>query len=237
MIQLGGGRCSLCQSPGTNKTTCPLNPSATNKNLATHPLAGAVHAPVAPVAASAPRARSPKARVPRAPRAQVYDIHNNGGVPFKVSIGDGEAIISKADKSWTTYTEFKRVLFEKAFIGKSPEIEMTIDSGGAGPEFDGNSILLHLGGKDYLYIGSEIYSFKTDVPIVDYVSPVGNSDVPYPYAVDAKGQYWLMLENLVLSGVGQTEDPYRIYYEQEISGPVPGMKARPFKSTMVHKRL
>ncbi len=41
--QYGGGACSLCGSGGTNKTTCPLNPKATNKpNPAKHPLAAKV---------------------------------------------------------------------------------------------------------------------------------------------------------------------------------------------------
>lgn len=37
--QIGGGNCTLCGSPGTNKSTCPLNPSATNPNAKKHPLA------------------------------------------------------------------------------------------------------------------------------------------------------------------------------------------------------
>jgi hypothetical protein len=43
-MQKGGGRCSLCGSPGTNVTTCPLNPRSTRPNHNKHPLA------VAPVA-------------------------------------------------------------------------------------------------------------------------------------------------------------------------------------------
>jgi hypothetical protein len=37
--QFGGAKCSLCGSPGTNKSTCPLNPSSTKPNPTTHPLA------------------------------------------------------------------------------------------------------------------------------------------------------------------------------------------------------
>jgi hypothetical protein len=37
--QYGGGACSLCGSPGTNKTTCPLNDQAKNKVPGKHPLA------------------------------------------------------------------------------------------------------------------------------------------------------------------------------------------------------
>lgn len=38
---VGGGNCTLCGSPNTNKTNCPLNPNATHPNLEKHPLAGA----------------------------------------------------------------------------------------------------------------------------------------------------------------------------------------------------
>jgi hypothetical protein len=34
-----GSNCSLCDSPGTNKTTCPLNPKATKPNYTSHPKA------------------------------------------------------------------------------------------------------------------------------------------------------------------------------------------------------
>ena len=39
---IGGAKCSLCKSEGTNMTTCPLNPKAVAEgraNLAKHPLA------------------------------------------------------------------------------------------------------------------------------------------------------------------------------------------------------
>lgn len=37
--QIGGGNCSLCGSPGTNRSTCPLNPLAKNPNPTKHPRA------------------------------------------------------------------------------------------------------------------------------------------------------------------------------------------------------
>lgn len=47
MNQYGGGNCSLCGSPGTNKTTCPMNPKAVNPNFAKHPLAQPAKQPAA----------------------------------------------------------------------------------------------------------------------------------------------------------------------------------------------
>ena len=39
LIMIGGGKCSICYSPGTTKRTCPMNQHATNPNPAKHPLA------------------------------------------------------------------------------------------------------------------------------------------------------------------------------------------------------
>lgn len=61
--QIGGGACKLCGSPGTNQTTCPLNPRAQNPNPQKHPLAA--QAPDRLIAVPAPAAR----RVP--PRTAV----------------------------------------------------------------------------------------------------------------------------------------------------------------------
>lgn len=56
--QLGGASCSLCGAPGTNKSTCPLNPDAKNPNFARHAVPMSVPAPLAsvpvPASASAP---------------------------------------------------------------------------------------------------------------------------------------------------------------------------------------
>jgi hypothetical protein len=38
-MQFGGGNCSLCKSPGTNKSTCPLNTSAAKPNPTKHSFA------------------------------------------------------------------------------------------------------------------------------------------------------------------------------------------------------
>ena len=61
----------------------------------------------------------------------------------------------------------------------------------------GNSILLQTGKNKYVYIGDGIRSFTTkngDV-IKKYYSPVGNNEVPYPYAIGDKYVY-IMLHNV-----------------------------------------
>ena len=72
--------------------------------------------------------------------------------------------------------------------------EFTKFGGGYGPEFDGNSILIHVHENEYIFVGHRIFSFRPAFPIVDFKSPVGNNDVPYPYALasrDAHRRYYL----------------------------------------------
>lgn len=146
-----------------------------------------------------------------------YEIWDNGGIPFNVKIkGDvveiyqntydwDKDILVKGTKPILTYNT------EKVFIGRSPKNEMTEFSGGYGPKYDGNSILLQLKDK-YIYIGPEIYSFVPLAPITKYLSPMGNSGVPYPYAIDTKNNYYLMGENNILLNQHISGDPYEKYY-------------------------
>ncbi len=110
----------------------------------------------------------------------------------------------------------------KIFIGKSPLTEQTKFSGGYGPKFDGNTILVNVNpdkggsGYEYICINSNIFKFTTEYPIIKYVSPVGNSDVPYHYAIDSKGQYYLLLENVIVQNVPSKfmNEPYDYYYDE-----------------------
>ena len=143
-----------------------------------------------------------------------YYIHDNGGRPYLVYLGKKDAYIYKEpsytkddkyddidteafnrsikddDNKWAYIDFFKHIKFKKAFIGKSKKNKMTTYSGGYGKDFDGNSFLFQTGKDKYFYIGSEYFDFKTfDDKILKYYSPVGNSDVPYPYAIGEKNIY------------------------------------------------
>jgi hypothetical protein len=79
----------------------------------------------------------------------------------------------------------------------------------------GNTILLEVLPNEYVYIGNEIKAFQTkqDDMIIKYISPIGNSDVPYPYAIGKKFTY-LILENKYIPNelVDLTRDVYSQYY-------------------------
>lgn len=158
-----------------------------------------------------------------------YMIHFNGGIPFSVTINDQNV------KVYLTVFGEKRVTCESepilqfqsilTFIGKSPRNKMTEYSGAHGKNFDGNSILLQIDSSTYVFIGSEIFSFKAENQIVDFVSPVGNSDVPYPYAFDNDGNCYLLIENVMIQNNEQLKEydnPYDFYYDHNFITPHQG---------------
>ena len=154
-------------------------------------------------------------------KPEIYLTHDNGGRVFKVEI-EGKLIkILLADGDWRL-----EIKSEQIFIGKSPFNEMTKFSGGSGPEFDGNSILIKTEGKNYYFVGEVIYQFTALSTIVEFCSPVGNSDVPYAWARDDLNNIYLMSEKMLILGNSSilekqvcscdnfNFDPYRLYYDE-----------------------
>jgi hypothetical protein len=157
-----------------------------------------------------------------------YLTHDNGGRPFRVEIDKKENIITVfVNYKFKPFDEIfnKKVFsskYQKIWIGKSPKTEMTTFSSGIGPKFDGNSILIEKSNNTYVFIGDTIFSFKSIKPITEFVSPIGNSDVPYPYAIDSEGNFYLMTENIMIKPTPITlkimkmkvfeGNPYDFYY-------------------------
>ena len=132
--------------------------------------------------------------------SKVYYTHFNGGRPFKVTVVGNEVTVQKRVKGTDEYLRtICKIVCEEVHVGTSPPSPATIYSGGYGPAFDGNSILLRLSSRWYRFIGNEIFDFPVNAPIVKFSSPVGNNDVPYPYARDAWGNYYLLTEDIVIA--------------------------------------
>ena len=125
-------------------------------------------------------------------------IHDNGGRPFIAEDTKSEKnvvvyktkVVDESARHWE-YERGNKVLttpYERIFVGdnllKDPNYA---ELGWA----KGNSLLLQISNKRYVYVGDCVFSFEPvdgDV-IVKYYSPVGNNDVPYPYAVGKKYVY------------------------------------------------
>jgi len=144
-------------------------------------------------------------------REEYYETHWNGGRPFMVGIHGDEVFVQ--DRS-----RFRTIAYcipEKIFIGKDRS---------QGEYFDGNSILLHWHDLEYIFICEYVFTFTAKSPIIRFESPVGNSNVPYPYAIDIQGNVYLPVEDLILLKCdemdnytemirnGVKEEDYYIYY-------------------------
>lgn len=156
-------------------------------------------------------------------QTKTYEIHDNGGRPYFVEVSGKNVHVSKnmstykmVNGKFVTIANPPKSLFtvkaDEVFIGKkSPKG----DYDGLKPsQAEGNSIVLRIGNK-YMYIGHEIYEFspvKDDV-IVKYYSNIGNSDVPYPYAI-GKTHIYIMLDAVAveISYFDMKEDIYEQYY-------------------------
>lgn len=129
-----------------------------------------------------------------------YYTHDNGDRPFKVVIKDDVVTVYKeleydSESKTAPYSE-KPVLHIKPmriFVGRSPLTRITKMSGGAGQH--GNTMLFQIAPLTYIHISNAITRIKTPEEVVKFLSPLGNSDVPYPYLVTT-GKVYLILEGV-----------------------------------------
>jgi len=150
---------------------------------------------------------------------KTYFTHSNGGRPFKV-VNDSSSqkitvykviLNSPGDENDYICPPVLEAEYTTIFIGKSNKNKQTKFNGGYGKEFNGNSILIKKKNTDtdtdtstastnkYIFIGDTIYSFTALDEIVKFKSPVGNSDVPYPCAMDRSGNFYLLIENVIIT--------------------------------------
>lgn len=161
--------------------------------------------------------------------AIIYN-HNKEMLPEMVSSDDSSYYNSDYDDS-SEYepedTEIIRFKFKQVFIGKSPLMEMTKNDESWGSEYDGNTILFQIKDKTYVYVGDKILSFTAISEIIEYISPVGNNDVPYPYAIDMDRNIYLILEDIIIKHVPlsktqniaklkEYDTPYFYYYNNNL---------------------
>ena len=154
------------------------------------------------------------ANVTDATPSGAYLTHDNGARPFKVEVewSDDRAsvlVFKMLQEDCFKYEEVECVSFsaEDVFVGQCPV---------SGSVYEGNSMLLHLEGLEYVFIGFMVFSFTAKSTITKFVSPVGNSDVPYPWAIDEEGYRYLFIEDVILANklFGEEDtDPYDVYYK------------------------
>ena len=181
-----------------------------------------------------------------------YLIHDNGGRPFRVVVDGKHVEIFKKDKKDDEEDDSaysKKIAeydVEDIHIGKSSGTCKSCDHTKAqAKQFDGNSILLHVKGDSYVYIGHEIYSFNMKDKFEKYYSPVGNNDVPYPHILGKEFVYFMLDKKYVdrgMFGVKQVwEDAYVPWAgtftpEKGWDSPIQD-ESKKMKTKQIHKRL
>jgi len=160
---------------------------------------------------------------------KTYDIHDNGGKPFRVEVSGKNVAIYKGvlpegeyDYDNVVYTKLvKKLTVNAVHVGESTCDSAAYVTGECGKWATGNSVLLHVSGKKFIYVGSEIYEFTMEDDFEAYYSQVGNNDVPYPITLGSKYVYFMMdgdhchlPRDLFKGPMNDTEwaDAYAYYY-------------------------
>jgi hypothetical protein len=189
-------------------------------------------------AASLPRRQRPT-RTHIAKRVYIID---NGGTPFLVELsslsGPGTAHVLRSrgvdedgadlrnvDLQDRFFEPWRSLAYNKAWVGLDPEETKTSSTKissllqrvwRTGPTWwhGGNSVLLKVAGTKYVSIGRDIFAFTAKDEISIYVSYMGNSAVPYPYAVGRTNTYLTSEKAFIPNDwVPEGSDPYDVYYD------------------------
>eukprot|EP01124_Arcella_intermedia_P033303 TRINITY_DN7950_c0_g1_i1.p1 TRINITY_DN7950_c0_g1~~TRINITY_DN7950_c0_g1_i1.p1 ORF type:complete len:158 (+),score=13.89 TRINITY_DN7950_c0_g1_i1:74-547(+) len=154
-------------------------------------------------------------------KVERYETHDNGGRPFLVEVSPKlvEAFLLGQQRLVLHLEDYKRV-----FIGDHP----------SGP-YPGNTLLVQTSDNKYTYVGESIYVFRVEDgdQIVEYHSPVGNSDVPYPYAIGKVNTYFMLDREWISNkSLNLKKDGYDQFYSHKQS------VKRPFKeANTIHTRM
>lgn len=174
-----------------------------------------------------------------------YKMLDNGSEPFVVDVSPSQIEIYRQtyQENSDSYIRDKKVFdtaYKKIFIGDNLLKDKDVAPKGRYP---GNSILIQTAPGKYIYSGHEIYSFETKdgEEIKEYYSPVGNSHVPYPYAVGENYTYFMLDKETVPNELlDLKKDAYGQFYghtikDNEMQKKIEESKKK-FKTKMIHKR-
>jgi len=145
----------------------------------------------------------------------------NGGKPYLIYFNDKEAFIyyipsnvfidnslyseKEDDNKWMYIKLAKKYIFSKIYIGKSPKLYTN-------KPFYGNTILLKINENKYIFIDECIKEFTYKNEIINFISPIGISDIPLPYAIDRYYNYIIIYDMNLFHGSKNIKDP-NLYYE------------------------
>ena len=130
-----------------------------------------------------------------------YQIHDNGGRPFTVEVAGNQVDVylnTHIKGVWEKGDHLHTFQAARVWVPKGESPRFSSPDGDKYPEdislvpwkgAEGNTILLEDADGSYVHIGAEITRFQPQEAIADFRSPVGNSNVAYPYATSANYTY------------------------------------------------
>ena len=126
-----------------------------------------------------------------------YLTLDNGGRPFMVSVHNNKVEVfarEKNDKCPSKEEKENKIGWTILVLSVENCLNIFIGDDLA-HGYTGNSVLLQRSNTEYMYISGSIKEFKWPEQIVEFHAPVGNSDVPYPFAVTESGRV-ILFEDL-----------------------------------------
>ena len=136
-------------------------------------------------------------RLPAAEEA--VRIVDNGGMPFVAYLSTARvAVFRRArdgyvdERDWSNDFERDRLFYGEPVVEIAEPLATFVGRDGSAADARGNSLLIRVDESVYVYIGAEIYSFRSHEPVEAYYSRMGNSDVNYPLALTASTVLFLL---------------------------------------------
>jgi hypothetical protein len=174
-------------------------------------------------------------------RMKTYMILDNGSNTFSADVSPSHVAIYLLEENGADGKKVIDTAHTRVFVGDN---DLRIGQGVA-PKgmYPGNSLLIQVRPGSYIFAGQEIYSFSTvdGEEILAYYSPVGNSAVPYPYAVGERHTYFMLeMEYVPNELLDLTKDAYGQFYgftvKDEAQKAVIQGAAKKFTTKLLQKR-
>jgi len=174
----------------------------------------------------------------------MYITQSNGGPRFLVEINScciniySIKYTKEGDGNYIAEKHVFHTKFDSVFIGQDKRYK----------DFKGSAILIEVAENSYIYVCDSIASFKTKEPIKLFYLNIGNSAVPYPYAVDVDRNAYALGISLSTRKQPQVsivddkkneyknwsiEDPHKTEYEELEGHEVTSCKAKIIKKSLI----
>lgn len=135
--------------------------------------------------------------------SKTYKIHDNGGTPYTIQDYPSKKELRVLPESGKP----KTIKYVKLWLSSPASKKF-------GDWTAGNTVLIQTK-SGYIHIGREIWNLKLPGDeVVEYMSPIGNNDVPYPYIIGTNNIYFMLdMVYLPKELLNLEEDVYSQYYE------------------------